>query len=195
MIICLIGDSLTEGDYGVPGKSGIANVHKENYPYFLARATGAEVRNFGKCGWRSSDMLKWFKEGGLDLKGANKIVIMLGANGGQARKGDTPDNLAYKELVEGVRKAAPEAEVYLATSPNATVNPAYSNCGYMPQVTEAACFVRKYAEETGLPLIDLFRNPKFSPASEWRYQPNDGLHFTEEGYRVLAGEIQKAIGL
>ena len=49
MKICCLGDSLTEGDYGVKGKSGIANVKKENYPYFLAQSTGWEVKNFGFC--------------------------------------------------------------------------------------------------------------------------------------------------
>ena len=39
MKIACIGDSLTEGDYGVSGKVGIANVHKENYPSFLAKMT------------------------------------------------------------------------------------------------------------------------------------------------------------
>ncbi len=34
MRICCLGDSLTEGDYGVFGKRGIANVHAENYPFF-----------------------------------------------------------------------------------------------------------------------------------------------------------------
>ena len=49
-VICCLGDSLTEGDYGIFGKSGIANVQPENYPYFLSKITGWEVRNFGKCG-------------------------------------------------------------------------------------------------------------------------------------------------
>ena len=32
MIICCIGDSLTEGDYGVKGMNCVADVHEKNYP-------------------------------------------------------------------------------------------------------------------------------------------------------------------
>ena len=31
-VICCIGDSLTEGDYGMYGVTGVANVHEKNYP-------------------------------------------------------------------------------------------------------------------------------------------------------------------
>lgn len=40
-----IGDSLTEGDYGVYGKSGIANVCEKNYPYFLSQMLNVPVIN------------------------------------------------------------------------------------------------------------------------------------------------------
>lgn len=70
MVISCIGDSLTEGDYGVFGKRGIANVHKENYPYFLALLTGAEVHNFGKCGFTSTDYRKYYEKGNVDVKGS-----------------------------------------------------------------------------------------------------------------------------
>ncbi len=53
-IICM-GDSLTEGDYGLPGQSGIANVQPESYPYFLAKHTGWTVVNAGHCGYRATD--------------------------------------------------------------------------------------------------------------------------------------------
>lgn len=53
-IICM-GDSLTEGDYGLPGQSGIANIQPESYPYFLAKHTGWTVVNAGRCGYRATD--------------------------------------------------------------------------------------------------------------------------------------------
>ena len=46
-VVCL-GDSLTEGDYGIFGRSGIANIQPKGYPWFLEKLTGWEVRNFGK---------------------------------------------------------------------------------------------------------------------------------------------------
>ena len=188
-----VGDSLTEGDYGVPGKSGIANVHKENYPYFLARATGAEVRNFGKCGWRASDMLRWYEQGGLNLEGADKIILMLGTNGGQSAEGDSEENRAYRRLAAHIREDQPQAVLYLVTPPNATTDPSYSNCGYAPQVAEAVGFVRRLARELGLPMIDLAASKKITPETESVMQPNDGLHFTETGYRTMAAEIFDAI--
>ena len=36
--ICCLGDSLTEGDYGIFGKSGIANVKTDNYPCFWRKS-------------------------------------------------------------------------------------------------------------------------------------------------------------
>ena len=193
MIICCIGDSLTEGDYGIPGVSGVANVHAENYPYFLARATGAEVRNFGKCGWRSSHMLKWAKEGGLNLTGADLILLLLGANGGQKALGDSEENTAYAELVEFCRKEAPQARLVLMTPPNVTTNPKYSNFGYGGQVAEAVGFVRRFAAAQGLEVINLAANSRFTPNTEDDLQSNDGVHFNEKGYRAMAEEVLKSL--
>lgn len=193
MIICCIGDSLTEGDYGVKNTRGVANVQEKGYPYFLAQLTGAEVRNFGRCGWQSGHMLAWYEEGGLDLSGADKIIIMLGTNGTQSAKGDSAGNRAYDALVRHIRADQPQATVYLATPPNATRNPAFSNCGYADQVAEAVGFVRRYARENGLPVIDLAASRRITPETEAELQANDGLHFVEAGYRVLAEEICSAI--
>lgn len=193
MIICCIGDSLTEGDYGVKNMRGMANVHKENYPFFLAQLTGAEVRNFGRCGWRSSDMLRWYEQGRLNLDGADKIILMLGTNGGQSAEGDSEENRAYRRLVARIRADQPQAVLYLVTPPNVTTNPSYSNCGYAPQVAEAVGFVRRLAAELGLPLIDMAASKRITPETEAVMQPNDGLHFTMTGYRTLAEEIFDAI--
>ncbi len=189
MIICCIGDSLTEGDHGIKGVKGVANVTPISYPYFLAKMTGAEVRNFGKCGWRSSDMLRWYQDGGMDLRDADIVILMLGTNGGQSENGTSPEDRAYIRLAELILKDAAKAKLVLCTPPNATVNPEYSNCGYAPQVAEAAAFVRKLAAEKGLPLIDLAASKRITPETEDVLQGNDGLHFTDEGYRVLAEEI------
>ena len=57
VIVC-IGDSLTEGDYGVKGKRGIANVQPKGYPYFLEQIMDCEARNFGKCGYTAENVDK-----------------------------------------------------------------------------------------------------------------------------------------
>ena len=193
MIICCIGDSLTEGDYGIKNTRCVANVHKENYPFFLSRLTGAEVRNYGRCGWRSSDMLAWYEQGGIDLRGADAVILMLGTNGGQCADGDSEQNAAYRRLVIHIREDQPGAKLYLVTPPNATTNPEYSNCGYAPQVAEAVGFVRRLAAEMTLPLIDIAASKRITPETEAIMQPNDGLHFTETGYLTLAEEIYDAI--
>ncbi len=186
MLICCLGDSLTEGDYGVPGKQGIANVQPENYPYFLSKLTGAEVRNFGRCGYRATDYLEYYKTGAVDVRDADVILIMLGTNGGHDPHGTSAANEAYEELIRCCRRDAGKAEIILCTPPHATVNPQMSNYGAAPQVKDATAFVRILAEREGLRLIDVARCPDFTAETEAVMQPNDGLHFGRLGYETMA---------
>lgn len=120
MIISCIGDSLTEGDYGAKGKTGIANVHKENYPFYLSEITGATVRNFGKCGFNPMSYKKYYDEGKVDIKGSDIIIIMLGTNGCLDPKDDIKGNHDYECLVKKCCEDAPEAEIILCAPPHAT---------------------------------------------------------------------------
>lgn len=189
MIISCIGDSLTEGDYGVKGKKGIANIHKENYPYFLEKMTGAEVRNFGKCGFTPSSYRKYYDNGNVNVKNSDVIIIMLGTNGGLDPETDTPGNRDYRYIVERCMAEAPKSKIVLCTPPHVTKNPKYSNCGYAEQVKNAVEFVRNYAVETGLKIIDVAECADFNAENEAVMQPNDGLHFGKEGYKRLAKYI------
>ncbi len=193
MIIACLGDSLTEGDYGVFGKSGIANVKEENYPYFLSKILNAEVRNFGKCGYDPSGYLNYYKEGNVDLSNADVVIIMLGTNGGLDPANDTQGNCDYKELVDLCKKDAANAKVILCTPPHATSNPEYSNCGYAPRVKNAVEFVRKFSEEADMRIIDVALCDEFNANNEHIMQPNDGLHFGMTGYKVLAEFIADRI--
>ena len=199
MIITCLGDSLTEGDYGVFGKSGIPNRKPENYPYFLGQLLECEVRNFGKCGYRASDYLHFYQDGHVSAKGSSIILLMLGTNGGVHPKDDnSPENSALRALINACRADVPEATIVLCTPPHATENPFYSNCGYALQVRDAVEYVRVLAEKENLPLIDVASCPDFTAESEAVMQPNDGLHFGLEGYRVLAmfiAEGLKGLGL
>ncbi len=186
MIIVCLGDSLTEGDYGVFGKRGIANVQTENYPYFLGKLLNAEVRNFGKCGYKASAYLQYYQDGNVDLDGADVILVMLGTNGGHDGLEDTPENECYRKLIALCRKDVPNAKIILCTPPHATSNPAYSNCGYMPQIQKAVDFVRDFAKQSGHALIEVARCPYFIEENEHIMQPNDGLHFGKVGYQTLA---------
>lgn len=191
-VIC-IGDSLTEGDYGIKGKRGIANVHKENYPYFLAEHTGWNVHNFGKCGYRADHYLRYYEAGNVNVENADVIVVMLGTNGGNTPNMDTPSNDAYKKLLSLLKKDAPKATILLCTPPHATMNEAYSNNGHLPQITEAAMFVRQLAEKEGYPLIDVLDSKEITEETVAVLQPNDGLHFGKEGYQALARIIEDGI--
>ncbi len=186
MIISCIGDSLTEGDYGIFGKNGIANVHSENYPYFLSKLTKSEVRNFGKCGFSSTAFLKYYRGGNVDVAGSDIIIVMLGTNGGMSPDQESEENKAYKALISELEKDAPKAKIFLCTPPHATENPEFSNFGYANQVENAVKFIRKYAEENGKALIDVANCPYFTAETENIMQPNDGLHFGKLGYEKLA---------
>ena len=189
MIISCIGDSLTEGDYGVKGKKGIANVHNENYPYFLSQITGSDVRNLGKCGFNATTYKNYYDDGNVNVSASDIIIIMLGTNGGLDPENDAQGNRDYKYIVDRCWTDAPEAQIVLCTPPHVTENPEYSNYGYANQVKNAVLFVRSFARENGLKLIDMANCPYFTAESEDIMQPNDGLHFSETGYRRLAEYI------
>lgn len=193
MKICCLGDSLTEGDYGVKGKSGIANIGEKNYPYFLAKQTGWEVKNFGFCGVNPSHFLGIYKDGKVDVTGADLIVIMLGTNGGLDAQNDTQANVDYKKIVEKCKEQSPGAKIAVVTPPHVTSNPEFSNCGFAPRVNAAVDFVREFAKSNDVYLFDLASTDLFTDENENIMQANDGLHFVEIGYKTLAEYIEKEI--
>lgn len=193
MKICCLGDSLTEGDYGVKGKSGIANVQEKNYPYFLAKQTGWEVKNFGFCGVNPSHFLGIFNDGGVDVTDADLIVIMLGSNGGLDAHNDTQANVDYKKIVEKCKAQSPSAKIVVVTPPHVTTNPEFSNCGFAPRVQMAVDFVREFAKNNDVYLFDLASTDLFTDENEDVMQANDGIHFVEIGYKTLAEYFEKEI--
>ncbi len=194
MIISCLGDSLTEGDYGIFGKRCIANVQSENYPYFLSQLTGAEVRNFGKCGYKASTFLDYYQNGNVNVKNSDIIIIMLGTNGGiDPSDFESYENKCYDGIVERCLADAPNAKIYLCTPPHVTTNPEWLNCGYAGQVADAVAFVRAYAEKKQIKLIDTASCSDFTEENEKIMQPNDGLHFGKVGYMTLAKFIADAI--
>ena len=193
--ICCLGDSLTEGAYGIFGKSGIANIQHEGYPHFLEQITGCTVRNFGKSGYTATSYLDHYRAGNVDLSGADTVIIMLGTNGGLDPEEETQGNRDFRQLLKLCRQDAPQATIFLCTPPHVTENPFWSNCGYAPQVEKAVAFVRKVAEEMGLPIIETALCPAFTAENESVMQPNDGLHFGRVGYETLAKFIAGELNL
>ena len=189
MKILCIGDSLTEGDYGIYGKSCIANVHEENYPAFLSRLTGAEVLNRGRCGVRASGMLRVYREevrGRDRLDDVDAVIVMLGSNGGLTAFRDSEENDAYDELVRLLRKDCPRAEIFLCPPPHITEGLTVEAMLHVNTIRQGRTFVRRYARDNGYRLIPTDAIPEFTAENEYLYQPNDGCHFSESGYRVLA---------
>lgn len=193
MKIYCLGDSLTEGDYGVYGKRGIANIQPKNYPKFLAELSGATVVNCGKCGYRTTDYLRYYDSGNVQLQDGDIIIIMLGTNGGLDPEQETPENLAYRQLLDRCGTDAPSAHIYLCTPPHASQDPNKPHFEKAPQVKKAVAFVRKLAMEHDLPVIELALCPDFTAENEHIMQPNDGLHYGEIGYQVMAKFIFNAI--
>lgn len=190
MKIACIGDSLTQGDYGVFGKRGIMNLKPENYPYFLAKSTGAEVLNYGRCGYTPSNYIDYYKSGKVDVKGCDIIIIMLGTNGGLSPDSDTAGNRDYAALVTACAADEENAKIVLCTPPHTTENPEKSNFGHAERVKKAVKFIREYAKKNNIDLIDVFNCPDFTAENEDIMQPNDGLHFGKEGYKTLAAYIE-----
>jgi len=194
--IACLGDSLTEGDYGLP--EGVGGRKFENYPYYLGRYTGASVTNFGRCGATSSSYLHDYYDTGLvDISDSDVILLMLGTNKGLAA--DTELYGDYAALVEGILADKKEgALLVLVTPPSATTDETKINCGYMDSVISARDGVVKIAREKALPLIDAYRNSPIQPDTEDIYQSLDGLHLTRDGYeafaRYIAGELLALIG-
>ena len=195
MKIYCIGDSLTEGDYGVYKKRCIANVKEKGYPYFLSLLTGAQTVNAGKCGYTSTSYLKFYKNGNAPSEDVDIIIMMLGTNGGLDPDTETQGNADYEELLALCKKDAPSAEIVLCTPPHCTEDPEYSNCGYADRVRQAVTFVSRVAKKGGYRLIPLHECPSFTAQTEHIMQPNDGLHFSEEGYRAMAEFIADALGI
>ncbi len=193
MKIYCLGDSLTEGDYGIRGQRGVSDIHPENYPYFLQKLTHAEVVNRGRCGYKAPEYLQYYEYGYVQSQDADIIIIMLGTNGGLDAEKDAPGNDAYRKLIKLCKQDAPKAKIYLCTPPHATENPEQTNYGYAPQVKQGVAFVRKLVEETQVGLIDLACCDAFSAENEYLMQPNDGLHFGMVGYQTMAQFIYEAL--
>lgn len=193
MYILCIGDSLTEGDYGVYGKSGIANVCDKNYPYFLSQMLNVPVINKGKCGSTATSYLNYYLTWTEKYTDVSLIIVMLGTNGGISVDANSQGAKDYDTLICKLKSDYPNSKLVICTAPHATEDETKSNYGYMNNVKLANEFIREYAEKNNITLFDTFSIPEFTAENEDIMQPNDGLHFSEAGYRVLASFIAQRI--
>jgi len=189
-IVC-IGDSLTEGDFGEI--RGVGCTHPENYPFFLSRLLNCETVNYGKCGYTSTDVLRWYHEGGISLDGADLVVLMLGTNQGLSLNGDTTHLESYRKLLDIVIGACGKDRVVLCTPPHATEIEEKVNYGYNHFVINACDEVIGLAKEYQLPLIDFYHHEELGEPFEDAFQPFDGLHFAALGYRKIADIVKREL--
>jgi hypothetical protein len=99
----------------------------------------------------------------------------------------------YLQIISNCHRDCENAKVVLCTPPHATVNPKMSNCGYKPNVDNATAEVKQIAKDKNLALIDLNAFNGFNDDNENIMQPNDGLHFSELGYKTLADFIKNEL--
>ena len=193
MTILCIGDSLTEGDYGIYGKSCIANVKDRNYPYFLSQILNVPVINKGRCGYTATtywnEYLTW-KEKYTDI---SLIIVMLGTNGGMWIGDDSQGARDYDRLIRKLRSDYPTSKLAVCSAPHVTEDRTKSNYGYAERVRLANAFIKKYVVENEITLIDTASIPEFTAENESVMQPNDGLHFSEKGYQCMASFIAEKI--
>ena len=191
MNILCIGDSLTEGDYGSEPE-GTANVHEENYPYFLSKLTSAHVVNAGKCGYTATAYAKHqLKKLDFSIY-YDYVIIMLGTN----YAGDR-DYENYCRIIDFVQDKNRNEEqhsgtIILCTCPYADP---IRRSRYASNVEKANQTVRSIADKYHLPVFDVNRESGINADTSSFYQPIDGLHFGREGYLKLAEYLAKQLNV
>lgn len=192
-IVC-IGDSLTEGDYG-SNPAGTMNVHAENYPYFLAEITGANVKNAGRCGYSAelyynNQLSKVALSEETDL-----VLIMLGTNNGLTDTIDADTSAShyasyaktqtgyYARIIETcMEKTNGRAQIILMTPPVTTQRNRTS-------LETTVSVIKKFGEKYGLPVIDNYYACGITYENIGKYMPIDELHCGYTGYKLLANYI------
>lgn len=192
-IVC-IGDSLTEGDYG-SNPAGTMNVHAENYPYFLAELTGANVKNAGRCGY-SAELYYNNQLSKVALSEETDIVlIMLGTNNGLTDTIDADTSAShyasyaktqtgyYARIVETcMERTNGRVQIILMTPPVTTQRNRSS-------LETTVSVIKKFGEKYGLPVIDNYYACGITYENIGSYMPIDELHCGYTGYKLLANYI------
>jgi len=179
LVVACIGDSLTEGDIG--SYYGGADRTFGNYPYYLGKELGCTVINYGKCGYTAEMIYNMYNQGLIDISYADVILVMLGTNAGLQSSGMAQYN-AYLSLIDQIQDdMKPDAKIILITPPYAA-----RRLGCYAFVEEAAKTVVTIGRDEKLPVIDAHNESPIQQETETLYQPNDGLHMVETGYKVFA---------
>lgn len=188
--ICCIGDSLTEGQYGVDSVTSQDMGKHDGYPYFLSRMIDCEVENLGiggmstKTWWQNKD--SHFTPEQLDFSNYDCFIIFLGTNGGLAGNPDaTEDSMLgyYCKIIDKCQTESPNSPIFLVGFP-------WSQNRTESMVSQLE--VLSTAED--LPILHLETSEILTYANRLVNQPFDkALHYGRLGYLRLASEIKRCI--
>ena len=182
----------------------------QQYGYFETSLTLAADKNkvkFRNLGWSGDTVFgharsyfgppqEGFDRLEADLTGLkpNVVIICYGAVAAFEGENGLPGFIAgYERLIDMITKAAAPREIVLVSPP-----PAESLPAPMPDMTAHNQRLAVYAKAIGelakrkqLGFADLYK----AIGKDVKGQTNNGLHFTEMGYRVIAPKFIKALGL
>ena len=117
-----------------------------------------------------------------------KVFLMAGINGLQ-QQSLSDFELWYAALVDSIRSAVPDAELYIESILPVTSYSDYCDNG---KIREANAIVQKVANERGLMYIDLCSQYAVDGALP-ETMSYDGLHLAQDAYSVWYNEIKNII--
>ncbi|WP_047152253.1 SGNH/GDSL hydrolase family protein [Aneurinibacillus tyrosinisolvens] len=204
--IAAVGDSLTEGVGDTTGKGGYVGIIKNTLEK-NKNHIHVEVDNFGKRGSRTDQLLQRLgqQEVASSIKGADVILITIGANDVMKVVRSNFSHLTYKEfvseqahyrmrleqIVRSLKAKNPSANIYLIGIYN-PFDTYFADIKEMDQIIAdwnhiGGSVVSSYPHATFIPVADLFHNAKESLLYEDNFHPN------KRGYQLMAERVLQYI--
>lgn len=179
MKIACVGDSLTFG-YGA---------ETTDYPSALQELLGEEyqVGNFGVNGaciagdlpYRSLSVYRTSAEFRPDV-----VLMMLGSNDAKPDNWNETDFVnGFAELIRYYQHLDSNPSVWLLTAPSADEQNDWISCAILTGIIVP--MQKRIAETYGCNLIDMHAETASLPENCYC----DGVHFTDEGYRLIASVV------
>jgi lysophospholipase L1-like esterase len=178
--VVLLGDSITEGfDVAkyLPGRR------------VLNRGIGADVIGNVLPEDDPRGVLRRLDESVFDCA-ATDVFLLIGINDlGSGRKPDVMEQ-GYREILEQIRKRAPEVRVHVQSVLPTRDNFAKHNA----DVRDFNQRIKKLADELECEYVDLHSLMVDNKGELKAELTGDGLHLNEAAYRIWVGEVERAMG-
>lgn len=190
--VAFFGDSLTYGELIGTGGQQAPN----NYPATFAKMTGANVTNYGRSGDKATDCLEKIKEVKADLINYQMIFVNIGVNDflSQTDVGwlDCTEETYFNGQINAIFNELQSARsgdcqvIALSFMPNHEMwNEWFDKVSWL---TYKANF-DYCATVNGIPIINMAKAVGISEFNSGKYMAPDGLHFTDDGYKLLGKTI------